>query len=223
MMRGVLMRVVAGAAALVAGESARAADYPAPPPLQPVQEFASNWYIRGDVGYGVQTSSRGGSTFSGSSVTNGPTGGVGFGIKKDWFRADVTADYGGNARFHGFNPAFAPDLSARITNVTTLLNAYFDLGTWWGLTPYVGAGAGFSYFRPIELSIGQATISSNIDFAWAGNAGLAYNVSRNILIDLSYRYLDMGTSRANIAPLGTVSFGNIATQQVRLGLRYQID
>jgi len=221
-MRSVLLRGAVVAVVLLVGEAVRAADYPElPPPPQPIVEYISNWYVRVDGGYGVQTSTRASTPFSNSRITNTSTFDVGFGYKKDWFRADATVDYGPSSRFVGESAAF--DLSARIMNVTTLFNAYFDLGTWWGLTPYIGAGAGFSYFRPSELSTAPQRAAANFDFAWAGNAGLAYNLSRNMLLDLSYRFLDMGTSRSSVPAIGSVSFGNITTQQVRLGLRYQID
>ena len=222
MMRRVLVPAVAGIAVMFVGEGVRAADYPEPPQLMPIQEFTSTWYFRLDGGYGVQSMSGGSNAFTNVRLGNAPTIGGGFGFKKDWFRADVTVDYGSGARFVGDNPAVATEVSARIVDLTTLFNAYFDLGTWSGFTPYIGAGVGFSYLRTDELSTGGLG-AHNYDLAWAGNAGVAYNLSRNFLLDLSYRYLDFGTPRASIATIGPVTFGNIATHQVRLGLRYQID
>jgi opacity protein-like surface antigen len=242
-MRSVLVSVVAGAALMLAGETLRAADYPEPPPLQPVQEFVSNWYVRADAGYGLMRTSGGsnlGPNFVSSRIDNGGTFGVGLGFKKDWFRADVTLDAGSGSKFFGNTASFAPDVTAKIWNLTTLFNVYVDLGTWYGFTPYVGGGLGFSALRATELvdvsavtaggSVGGAN-SFSYDFAWAANAGVAYYLSRNMLIDVSYRYLDMGSPRSNVsnapgvgvATVGTITFGNITAQQVRLGLRYQID
>jgi opacity protein-like surface antigen len=230
MMRSVLVRGAVLAAMLFVGEAVRAADFPDSPPIQPLQEFVSNWYVRGDAGYGILSTTRGNDVstrFIGSTIDNAPTFDIGLGFKKDWFRTDVTLDYGTGSKFIG-NTSFAPDTTARITNLTSLFNVYFDLGTWSGLTPYIGAGAGFSYLRAGELtnasapSIGGANTAS-WDFAWAANAGVAYYITRNALIDLSYRFLDMGTPHANIPAIGTISFGNITAQQVRIGLRYQID
>jgi opacity protein-like surface antigen len=251
MMRGVLVRVVAGAAALIVGEAARAADYPEPPPLQPVQEFASNWYIRGDAGYGFLHTSSGANVaappittgappFSSTRIDSAGTFDAGVGYRIGWFRADVTETVGTGSKYVGNTASFSPDVTAKIWNLTTLFNAYFDLGTWWGFTPYVGAGVGFSALRATELvdnsviaaggSIGGAN-SFSYDLAWAANAGVSYYVSRNWLIDVSYRYLDMGTPRSNVASLvgvgtstvGTISYGNITAQQIRFGFRYQID
>jgi len=232
-MRSVGLRCAAAAAVLLAGGAVRAADLPDRPQFQPVEEFVSNWYVRGDAGYGFLRTTHGndtsGTNFISTRLDSAPTLGVGFGFKKDWFRADVTLDYGTGAKFVGNTPTFSPEVTAQITNLTTLFNAYFDLGTWAGFTPYIGGGAGFSYLRAGELtdvaplvSVGGAN-SSSWDLAWAANAGVAYNISRNMLVDLSYRYLDMGTPRSNIPTFGTMSYGNITAQQVRLGLRYQID
>jgi opacity protein-like surface antigen len=234
MMRSVLAPAAAVAAVFFAGEVVRAADFPESPPIQPVQEFVSNWYVRGDAGYGVLSTTNGndiGIAFTSRSLANAPTFDAGFGFKMDWFRSDLTVDYGTGSKFIGNNLTYSPDVTAQITNLTTLANVYFDLGTWWGLTPYIGGGAGFSYLRAGELTDAsfsptpgfQGANSNSWDFAWAANAGLAYYLSRNMLIDLSYRYLDMGTPRSNIPAAGTVSFGNVTAQQVRIGLRYQIN
>jgi opacity protein-like surface antigen len=229
MMRSVLVRGAVVAAVLFVGQAVRAADFPEAPPIQPVQEFVSNWYVRGYAGYGIMDVTRGNDVstrFVGSTIDNAPTFGVGLGFKKDWFRGDVTVDYGTGSKFIG-NTSFSPDVTAQIINLTTLVNVYFDLGTWSGFTPYVGGGAGFSYLRAgsltdASLSVGGAN-STNWDFAWAANAGVAYYISRNALVDLSYRFLDMGTPRANIPAAGTISFGNVTAQQIRIGLRYQLD
>ena len=43
-----------------------------------------------------------------------------------------------------------------LTSQTYLLNGYVDLGTWWGITPYVGAGAGLS----------NLDASANVDYKY---------------------------------------------------------
>ena len=77
--------------------------------------------------------------------------GVGAGYKwNNWFRFDVTGEYRGETGFHGFDTW--NDGTARFNNYTAkksewlvLANAYIDLGTWWCITPFVGAGVGWSY------------------------------------------------------------------------------
>jgi opacity protein-like surface antigen len=226
--------VVFGLNALFAAGAALAADLPelGPPPAQPIVEFASNWYVRIDAGYSFLSSSGASNingNFTGTSIQNGETFGAGFGFKKDWFRADVTADYGLASKFNGNNGSIAPDVVANLSNITTLFNGYFDLGTWSGFTPYVGAGLGFSYLTATGVSdassplgVGGAT-GTLWTFAWAANAGISYSLTREWLVDVSYRYLDMGQPRSNIPGVGTINYGDVTANQVRIGLRYQLD
>ena len=87
-----------------------------------------------------------------------------------------------------------------------LANAYVDLGTWWCITPFIGAGVGGARVaingftdqalptmvpaRVPGLAYGDSVAKWN--FAWAAHAGLAYKVTPNFTVELAYRYLDMG-------------------------------
>ena len=85
-----------------------------------------------------------------------------------------------------------------------LANAYIDLGTWWCITPFIGAGVGGAYHAaaasPISASSPTAAPASAMrqkefskwNLAWAVHAGLAYNVTNNFKLELAYRYLNMG-------------------------------
>ena len=69
------------------------------------------------------------------------------------------------------SPLGTPDLRARINVLATLFNGYLDLGTWYGVTPYVGGGIGFSYLRPIQFTSvsvppSVASNSGTFDFSW---------------------------------------------------------
>src|SRR4029079_11790674 len=84
-----------------------------------------------------------------------------------------------------------------------MANAYVDLGTWWCITPYIGAGIGtanvkISSFRDDGFNnLGQSTAyaddASKWNFAWAVHAGLTYNVTRSMSIDLGYSYMSLGS------------------------------
>jgi opacity protein-like surface antigen len=89
-----------------------------------------------------------------------------------------------------------------------LANLYFDLGTWWCLTPFVGFGAGGAYHRTTAVTdlgvntggLGESAFGfANADstkwtFAWAAHAGLAYNVTNNFKVEFAYRYLNFGNA-----------------------------
>ena len=85
-------------------------------------------------------------------------------------------------------------------------NAYVDLGTWWCMTPFIGAGVGgarvsINNFTDTGIAnLGAGALpglafgdnASKWNLAWAVHAGVAYQVSPNFTVELAYRYLDMG-------------------------------
>ena len=81
-----------------------------------------------------------------------------------------------------------------------MANAFFDLGTYHGITPYVGAGLGVSYtminnFTDTNVrnrAIFYAEDNGEWSFAWALHAGLGYEVNDRVTLDFGYRYLDLG-------------------------------
>jgi opacity protein-like surface antigen len=173
----------------------------------------------------------------------------------NWFRADVTGQYRGNSNFKGTDlfqsfdaggPAPAFDTySASKSELLFLANVYADLGTWWCVTPFIGAGIGASRVTisnftdaggiPLGFpnggpSFAYALQCSKWNFAWAAHAGLAYKVSPNLTVELAYSYVDLG----NGATGGSASFDgaltpyvfnfkNITSQDLTLGVRWNLD
>ena len=138
-------------------------DEPLPlPERSRVRLFDSNlgWYLRGDLGYawgriGSAQSAPPFASPSSSSLGNGFTGGVGAGFKSQWLRTDVTFDYLAPLKYQGAI-ATPGDVSAKISALSMLVNGYFDLGTWYRATPYVGAGIGAARMRVSEY---QSTVA----------------------------------------------------------------
>jgi opacity protein-like surface antigen len=224
--------------------AANAADMPSIPiagPSTQVTEFFSAWYLRLDGGYRFNQTQGGialGAPFGRQDIENSAVIGGGVGYKWSWFRSDVTVDYGPRATFEGVNTV-PQQINAKIENFTTLLNGYADLGTWWGFTPYVGAGIGFSFLKPSRFLITPGTIplapisdDSRWTTSWAVMAGLSYAISPVFLVDASYRFLDLGVARNSVASIVTpggistlptqVRYGDWTAQEIRLGLRYLI-
>jgi opacity protein-like surface antigen len=163
MMVSVKVAAFAGIVSLTA-VAANAADLPPlmPPVLAPVEEVASGWYLRGDIG---MTNQRFDGLFQrlyntpgttveqvGQAWDSAPFVGIGLGYKwNDWVRFDVTGEYRGRANFHGSdNVVFTggqgvDNYSGSKSEWVVLANAYVDLGTWYSLTPYVGVGIGGAY------------------------------------------------------------------------------
>ena len=220
--RTLALAVVASFAAM---NGARSADMPlAPPPPDP-----SGWYLRGDIGFTNQSvNSLFNTNYSGflsvSNIDKGfdaaPLFGLGIGYTiNNWLRVDVTGEYRGKANFHALDVGALPGggfASDRYVGSKSewlvLLNGYVDLGTWWNITPFIGAGVGMSRntisnFGDFSICINSsglrqwgsdayANSASKWNFAWALHAGLAYQIWRNATIELSYRYVDLGDARS---------------------------
>jgi opacity protein-like surface antigen len=156
--------------------------FAAPAPLDDRVEFASNWYIRGDLAYSQETFPTDFAFASSPSVLNTFSAGVGMGYKvNNWFRTDLILDYRSQVHAVGSGPPTAcgvlgtnpitmlpqilaetctGNFDAEIHRWDLLANGYLDLGTWDGFTPYVGAGAGVTWAR-IQQSV-NFTFGNNL-------------------------------------------------------------
>lgn len=235
-----------GALTLTLGSAAQAADLPRSTPSMPlppmiqsapslVDEFASGWYLRGDVGYRFNrvdetTNAAAAVPVTADDLDKSWMIGAGVGFKWQWFRADLTADYGMQADYSGTTSRIANDFTAKIDSFTVLANVYGDLGTWFGLTPYIGAGIGtarlgtsdFSqHFLPTVAGVDE---TSKWNLAWAVMAGISYKITENFHIDLGYRHLAMGDVSTGRDSYGNqLTFNKVSADEIRLGVRYLID
>lgn len=150
--------------------------------------------------------------------------GVGVGYQfNNWLRFDVTGEYRTAAKFgaidrYDFDCSFGafgrcdPFFGRRYVErnniysgsysaIVGLANAYVDLGNFWGVVPFVGAGVGFAHnrtrgvydFDPSEFGGGGfAPAKGKTNFAYALHAGLGYDVSPNLKLEVAYRFLSLG-------------------------------
>ncbi len=230
--------VVSGAALAMSGAGAVAADmpdYPSLPfpsresPLQ-IDQLASGWYLRGDVGYRFQrirSASNPANDYTASSIKNAFMGGGGAGIKAKWFRADITGDYGWRSLYSGSTASGANTVSAKIDTFTVLLNGYLDLGTWSGFTPYVGGGIGGAYvgtssYETVPPQPALTPTVSRWNVAWAAMAGVSYNLSYNLLLDVGYRHVDMGDVIGGPTS-NQLTVKKLTGDEIRIGIRYLLD
>jgi len=225
-----------------AGHAADVTGYPSLPlplpsqekPLQQI-ELSSGWYLRGDIGYRFQhigSSSSGDTTMvpslDSAKLDNAFLGGLGAGYKAGWFRFDLTGDYGWRGKYNATTPGNTT-IAAKIDTFTVMLNGYLDLGTWAGITPYVGAGIGGAnlIFSGYENPWAAAPMPSTAvpihrwNVAWAAMAGLSYNFAPNLLLDVGYRHLEMGD--VNGGPNGQLTVKRLTGDEIRVGIRYLID
>ena len=252
---------------------------PAPPlepaPLAAPAEFGG-WYLRGDVGMAVQTGNIN-TTISPNPLVGLPADafnsfyntslsasalfdvGVGYQIN-NWLRFDVTGEYRGGGQFQTLEQVGVPSLAQQygdfyrgnVSSVIGLVNGYVDIGTWYGVSPFIGAGVGFANNRLSGVtdqgfacnggcspSGGYLSNGSSTSLAWALMAGVDFNVTQNLKLELGYRFLDYGKlqsgashcfngtgagggfSVANCGGSGySLATRDLYSQDVRLGLRW---
>lgn len=239
-------------------------------------EVGTGWYLRGDIGYAFSTrpagtfsyrtfdpgtQTYGNANFATQALKGDLNFGVGFGYRfNDWMRADLTAERF-QMRFNGTTTDAAPctgqpvdttcrtEDAASLNGTALMANAYVDLGTFAGFTPYIGGGAGFTIAgwnalnstqhcvpgpgacgAPLPALEPSAGISS-WRFTYAAMAGVAYDVSDNLKIDLGYKYRKVAggdmfgfrQSESNNGATGPKGrdpgFGQ---HEIRVGLRYAL-
>ena len=163
-------------------------------------------------------------TFSGKEKFSDKTYGarLAFGAKIDALRSEL--EFGWNKEFSKNYSEVDEDDGEIDTwkdsfkTKTVMLNAYYDIFTKAGFTPYVGAGIGLSR---INAKIDNVKASDN-SFAWQAGLGVAYNVTDNLALDLGYRYMNYGKAKGtwnDDEESGKVN-ARLKTNEVLLGLRY---
>lgn len=256
-MRNMKLLFAASAVSLMSG-AAFAADLPYPQPVPVPVEFGG-WYLRGDIGfsnqqvkdvhygnealYATQTSFNQQSSFSSAGIFDL---GVGYQFN-NWLRADLIGQYRGSSTLNAtdrFISGGAPGIdnyNGSKSEWLVMANGYVDLGTWWCVTPFIGAGVGTArvqtggftdtgVFAGNSPSFASAPGASRWNFAWAAHAGLAYKVSPSLTLELAYTYLDMGDGQTGVLTTfdGTTTnnhftFKDLTSHDLTVGLRWAID
>lgn len=130
-----------------------------------------------------------------------------------------------------------------------MANGYVDLGTYVGITPYVGGGIGVAYnkyYKSIgamdckEISAnssgtggffcndpagydGQTDTAAKFNFAYSIGAGFSYQVTKNVSLDLGYEYFSVPDGKYVAYDNGAFNIHKgIDYQTVKLGLRYDL-
>jgi opacity protein-like surface antigen len=181
-------------------------------------------------------------SFHGQDIKSSPLFGLGVGWQaRHWLRFDLTGEYRGDAIFVGsdqyltFGPA-TNDYTADIKSWLGLANAYIDMGNWCGFTPYIGAGIGFSSItvdglRDVNIqtdgyALGATKTTTN--FAYAFYAGTSFDVTPQVVLDLTYRWANLGDASSGPVTtyLGDFAYNgqqikDITSNDVMLGVRYK--
>lgn len=187
--------------------------------IKPV-EIGSGWYLRGDIAYvpsdKVRARIKGeewlGSERGDTKATAAYSGGIGYQFT-DNIRGDITAGY------RKMKVSDTP-IEAGIWDV--MANAYYDIGNFSGVTPYIGAGIGMVNvdYKVKGLAGDVLNGTDTTRLQWALMAGAAIDVTENVKFDLGYRYARIASGDAgNIGGL-TVADRGLQSHQLRAGLRF---
>jgi opacity protein-like surface antigen len=110
------------------------------------------------------------------------------------------------------------------TDVSTLsgmINGYWHIGTFEGITPCVGAGVYFA-----DLSTSDQTTTGGIaiesrsktdNLARSLNAGAVYELFQNTALDINYWFINLGDFRQSVS----TTYGELSAHEVRSGLRFK--
>lgn len=250
---------------------------PAPAPV-PTFDADSDWYVGLAIGANISQSA----TITDSDV-NMPvkdSGDIGaspiFGLTFGRYitpslRAEIAVDYSPDERltddgmlkyktygavgtaFEGQQYGVLRSDSVKLSRTTALFNLLYDIPTGTRFTPYVGAGAGFTWRRirrdysenascndtidfpgmtcaggvPTGASASGSTSKNQLDFAAAVQAGIAYNITDQIIWDNGWQMLWEGNSIASSAQSvsgeNRIVFKDSILQQFRSGIRIKFD
>lgn len=249
------------AAALLASVTAPALAADMPEPIIEVEQPSyGGWYLRGHIGMSNQRLERLESElfafpdahgwYDEGTFGSAPTFGVGVGYQfNDFLRGDLTVEYRGNSEFNALDwqdnagVITTNDYRGKKSEWLFLANAYADLGDFYGVTPYLGAGIGasrntISSFRDINIinnGGAYADDKSRWDLAWALHAGVGIKATERMTIDLGYSFLSLGDGQtgelkndapgAPFPPAGNdgIRFKDITSHDFKLGVRYSLN
>jgi opacity protein-like surface antigen len=150
------------------------------------------------------------------------------------------------------DPATAAcEASNRGTNkgYSVMANGYVDLGTYVGITPYIGGGVGIAYNKYFKTQgerdcvevapdstnaggffcddpagyKGSEDSEAQYNLAYSIGAGLSYQVTKNVSLDLGYEYFSIPSAKYVAYDSGAFNIHKgIDYQTVKLGVRYDL-
>ncbi len=116
----------------------------------------------------------------------------------------------------------------RISSIAMTLNGYWDVLRFDVFSFYVGGGVGIGRNKTTDVVIGEALLKgrNKYDFVWHAGGGAAFNLPKNLMLDVGYDYVDLGyfetkaTLRAGSDAVWNARREDAASHEFRIGLRY---
>ena len=215
-------------------------------PAHAAPSIAGPCYLRGDIGYSWtgDTSAQYvgnavGERVRGPSLDNGALyeAGIGCGSGSRGLRGEVAVgfrtdrDWKGDIDIVINNAPVDPPIKTKLDSYTVMVNGYYDFGNFRGFVPYVGAGVGVA-LHDMDYVIVEHPASPNpqhgetkADLAWAVMAGVGYQVTSRAILDVGYRYIDMGSAVSNQGDTAQalnpkLLLNDLTAHEFKVGLRY---
>ncbi|MCD7110560.1 porin family protein [Rhizobium sp. DKSPLA3] len=223
--------------------TAQAEDAPlsAPEVTIATDTVSTGLYLRGDLGYAafrddgapdlsVAGARRG---FDDDRFDRPVSGTLGLGYRlTDILRADLTADlfdgrFEGTQETAGVSTRYRADLRG----VGLMANAYVDLATVAGFTPYLGAGIGATYvdWQDVTVRSGGAPVAGGAyegddgwRFTYALMAGASYDLTERLKLDIGYRYSDIARGDMFARAGEQARDDGLSRHEIRAGLRFSL-
>ena len=251
---GILACVASGAMAADILPPAPSLDSPA---LRGRFDMDRGAYVRADASLGLMrlrgaessfTADVPGFRYDSAQLGHASAFGLGAGYQfSEFLRADLTAEYRAAASYKA--SASYGDLSCvggrcsdgyagAFRSTVLMANGYAEVGSWFDVTPFVGLGLGVARIAsaPVSLSAGNghgegaSPGASRLAPAFALMAGASYELTRQIRVEASYRYMTMGSGQSGAiacavpagACAGQTQHIGLGTHDLRIGLRYAI-
>ncbi len=109
----------------------------------------------------------------------------------------------------------------RVNVWSAMWNGYLGLHNSSILTPFALGGIGLGYLQSKPSLPVPSKGKDTTQFVWNVGAGVSAKVDESMSVDLTYRYLDVGKSKATITNQGSVKTKHMTANEVVLGLGYQ--
>lgn len=102
----------------------------------------------------------------------------------------------------------------KLSQMSTMASAWFDIALSDAFVPYVGGGAGFT-----SLQVGTRNLSR---FSWQIGGGLAWYLSDKMALTADYRHRQTNPSEIRYAPEAGINFGRIKTDNFSSGFKFKM-
>jgi len=124
------------------------------------------------------------------------------------------------------------DVNVDTQTQTLMVNGYYDFHNGTGCTPFLSAGIGWARHTtdaPAYPATGGMPLYRSVEqtvdrFAWSLGAGLAFDLTEAMTLDVQYRHLDLGRGewQNHAASTGDTGYfrADLTSNEVLFGLRY---